>query len=166
MIEIAFACPDCGQSVEGGLLAETTALGCPHCGHETGLPEAHESLEATPFGPCPVCGSEDLYTQKDFNRPLGIGLVVIGLGLGPFTHWISVAVAIVIDFVLYLIFDNVEICYACNAQYRGVPKAQRPAPFDIAIHDVYKFDRRHPPRREVAVAGPLQARLRRRGEAQ
>ena len=80
--------------------------------------------------------------------------------LGPFTYWISTVAAIVLDAALYLIVSSVSVCYACNAQYRGVAKSARPEPFDIALHDVYKFNRRHPPRREVAVAGPLQTRLR------
>ena len=160
--ELAFACPgpDCGEPVEGPLTAESTAIACPACQHETALPEARETLESVPLSRCCVCGSNDLYSQRDFNRPLGLTIAAIGLLLGPFTMWISTVAAIALDAILYLIVSTVSVCYACNAQYRGVAKAARPEVFDIAIHDVYKFNRRHPPRREVAVAGPLQKRLR------
>ena len=75
----------------------------------------------------------------------------------------SVGVAVVMDAGLYLVVPTVAICYACNAQVRGFPKDRTPASFQIAIHDAYKFDRRHPPRRELAVAGPLANRLRAKG---
>lgn len=157
---LAFACPSCGKPVEGTLTAETTSMTCPACDHETALPEAAEVLASAPLARCCVCGGEDFYTQRDFSRPLGLTIAAIGLLLGPFTMWISVGVAVAVDALLYLFVSSVAICYACNAQYRGVPKDRRPEVFDIALHDVYKFNRRHPPRREVAVAGPLQQRLR------
>jgi hypothetical protein len=163
-IEIAFACPQCGEPVESALEPGVLSLTCKGCEHETALPEAEQLLASAPLSPCPVCGSEDFYSQRDFNRKLGITVVVIGCALGPFTSWISVGVAVVIDFVLYLMVPSVAICYACNAQYRGFAPEQKPGDFDIAIHDVYKFDKRHPPRRDMAVAGPLRTRLRFEGK--
>ena len=159
-LTLAFACPGCGEPVEGPLEPNTRARTCEHCQHTTLLPDTEATLEAMPVAPCPVCGSADLYVQRDFNRPLGLALAGVGLLLGPFTYWISTVVAIAIDAVLYYLVPSVVICYACNAQLRGVAKDARPEPFEIAIHDVYKFNRRHPPRREVAVAGPLAKRLR------
>jgi DNA-directed RNA polymerase subunit RPC12/RpoP len=162
-MEIAFACPGCGKPVEGPIGPETTGLSCAVCGRTTPLPEVPELLAAPRLGRCPVCGSGDLYVQKDFHRGVGILLAAIGLLLGPFTSWISVGVALVVDTALYLVVPNVAICYACNAQLREFPKERAPGGFDIAIHDAYKFDRRHPPRREMAVAGPLAKRLRAQG---
>lgn len=160
-LDLAFACPSCGQPVEGPLTSDVEAMTCGACEAETTLPETRELLASAPLSPCPVCGSTDLYWQRDFNRKLGIFIVVVGCALGPFTSWISVGIAVVIDALLYLLVPSVVVCYACNAQLRGFSEAQRPEAFDIAIHDVYKFNRRHPPRREMAVAGPLQTRLRR-----
>ncbi len=156
-VEVACACKDCGSPVEGPL--RTAGLRCSLCSFHTALPEADEARSAVPFQPCCVCGSDDLYVQRDFNRTLGLTLAAIGLLLGPWTQWISTIVAIGLDALLFLLVPSVVVCYACNAQYRGVPKAQHPEPFEIALHDVYKFNRRHPPRREYAVAGPLQKRL-------
>ncbi|MEZ6008303.1 MAG: hypothetical protein R3F05_11145 [Planctomycetota bacterium] len=166
-IELTFACParGCGAPVVGPLTPETSSLSCPTCSTATTLPEAAEALAAEPFAPCPVCGSRDLFTQRDFNRRLGLLLAAIGLLLGPFTAWISTIAAIAIDFLLWFVVPEVVICYACRAQVRGLPKAKRPPAFEIAIHDVYKFDRRKPPRQERAVAGPLQLRLRHEGGA-
>ena len=79
--------------------------------------------------------------------------------------WISTVAAIAIDAVLYVVTPLMSVCYACNAQDRGFAKDEAPPPFDIAIHDAYKFGKRFPPRREVAVAGPLALRLMFEGKA-
>ncbi len=161
-LDLAFACPNeaCGLPVEGRLTPAVNAMTCTACETETTLHDVPALLDSAPIKPCPVCGSEDFYWQRDFNRALGIFIVVVGCALGPFTSWISVVIAVAIDAILYLIVPSVVVCYACNAQLRRFTEAQRPEVFDIAIHDVYKFNRRHPPRREMAVAGPLQKRLR------
>jgi hypothetical protein len=163
-LDIAFACPACGDAVEGVLDTGIDSMTCPHCAHVTALPEAATLLESAPLTPCTVCGAPKLYAHRDFSRKIGLTIVAIGCVLGPFTHWISVGVAILIDFVLYWMVPNVAICYACSAQYRGFRKDRKPVEFDIAIHDAYKFSKRHPPRREMAVAGPLQMRLRYEGQ--
>ena len=152
---IAFACPSCGKAVEGDLAPEAT---CAACGKATALPEAAHLLETGATDVCPVCGSNDLYQQRDFNRRLGLALAAIGLLTGPFTHWISTVAFVALDALLYFLVPLVSICYACVAQQRGVDRAQVPPKFEIALHDVYRFGRRFPPRRETAVAGP-RARL-------
>jgi hypothetical protein len=114
---------------------------------------------------CAVCGSGDFYVKRDFNVPLGLLLAGVGLALGPFTMWISTVAAIAVDAVLYVVTPLMGVCYACNGQYRGFPQAQAPRAFDIAIHDAYKFGKRFPPRRDLAVAGPLATRLAYEGKA-
>jgi len=162
-VDVAFACPSCGTPVEGTLDAGTKELGCARCGGATPLPEAAAIAEGGRVAACCVCGGADLFAQRDFNRTLGLALAGIGLALGPFTHWISAGAAVLLDAGLYLVVPTVVVCYACNAQYRGVPEDGRPAGFDIAVHDAFKFGKRFPPRREAAVAGPRARRLRRQG---
>ena len=162
-LQLTMACPQCGNPVSVELRENAKGVECPACNHDTNLPEMGALLESAPLQPCCVCGSDELYSQRDFNRKLGLLIVAVGMAFGPFTHWISVGVAVVFDAVLYVIVKSVAICYACNAQYRGFAPARKPEGFEIAIHDVYKFAKRHPPRREVAVAGPLQTRLRNEG---
>jgi hypothetical protein len=161
---LSFACPSCGAPVEGPLEAGTSSMRCAACGKETPLPEAAEVAASRTASLCPVCGSSDVFQQRDFNRPLGLSLAGVGLLLGPFTHWISTVVAIAIDAVLYLVVPPVAVCYACEAQQRGFQKKDGPPPFDIAVFDAYKFGKRFPPRRDAAVAGPLARRLRREGK--
>lgn len=152
---ISFACPSCGKPVEGPLAPEAT---CQACGTTTSLPEATHLAHEGGADVCPVCGSTDLYQQRDFNRRVGLALAAVGLLTGPFTYWISTVAFIALDAMLYLLVPVVTVCYACEAQQRGVDQARLPGKFDIAIHDVYRFGKRFPPRRDAAIAGP-RARL-------
>jgi DNA-directed RNA polymerase subunit RPC12/RpoP len=156
-VTLAFACPSCGAAVVGELEPPPGEMACAACGATTPVPEAAEVVLAKAPVACPVCGNRELYRQKDFNRRLGLTLAAIGLLTGPFTAWISTVATIGFDAVLYLVVPNVVVCYACEAQQRGFsPDAARSvAPFDIAVHDAYKFGKRFPPRRDRAIAGPL-----------
>jgi hypothetical protein len=165
MLTLALACPGCGKTVEGPLDPAQPRAVCRACARETPLPEAAALAPGAMPPVCVVCGSPDLYVQRDFNRALGLTIAAVGLALGPFTSWISTVVAIAIDAVLYVLVPLVGVCYACNAQYRGFRRDQAPKAFDIAIHDVYKFGKRFPPRRDIAVAGPLAKRLAFEGPA-
>ena len=163
-LTLAFACPRCGAAVEGSLAPATASMPCASCGAQVPLPEAGEVAASRRADRCPVCGSGDLFQQRDFNRAVGLTLAAVGLALGPFTHWISTVAAIAVDAVLYLLVAPVAICYACEAQQRGFDKKNGPPAFDIAVFDAYKFGKRFPPRREAAVAGPLARRLKREGK--
>jgi hypothetical protein len=162
-LEIAFACPGCGAPVEGRFAPDVASLACAACRRVTPLPEAATSPVDAPPPVCPVCGSHEHYGHRDFNRGLGLTLAAIGLLLGPFTGWISTIVAVAIDALLWLLMPTVSVCYACSTQVRGFRRAKAPPGFEIAIHDAYKFGKRFPPRREAAVAGPYQQRLRLEG---
>ncbi len=164
-LALSYACTACGKPVETALEPGTVAGSCPACGAATALPEAAEVAASGVVDVCVVCGSRDLYVQKDFNRPLGLLLAAIGLVTGPFTNWISTVAMIGLDAVLYAVVRSVAICYACNAQVRGFDPGKGPKPFDIAVHDAYKFGKRFPPRRDRAVAGPLARRLQEEGRA-
>lgn len=159
-LSLAFACPACGEAVEGRLdpaansESSTPEMTCRKCAKATPLPEAKGLAETRAVVACPVCGSADLYQQRDFNRVLGIGLVVVGVLTGPFTHWISTIAFVGLDALLYLFVSPVAICYACEGQIRGFDAKKGPGAFDIGVHDAYRFGKRYPPRREMAVAGP------------
>jgi DNA-directed RNA polymerase subunit RPC12/RpoP len=163
-VSLAFACPSCGASVEASLDATTTDVACGGCGARAALPEAAQVAASRRAEVCPVCGSTDLYQQRDFNRVLGLSLVAIGVLSGPFTRWISTVAFVALDAVLYLLVPTVAVCYACEAQQRGFDRKTGPKPFEIAIHDAYRFGKRFPPRRARAVAGPRARLLLREGK--
>jgi hypothetical protein len=81
------------------------------------------------FRQCAVCSSARLYRQRDFNRFLGIVVVVVGAVLVPFTYGISLPVVFLIDLILYRRVAEMAVCYLCRAEYRGIEVPKRVLPF-------------------------------------
>ena len=114
-------------------------LRCSSCGGERPTPARTEEpgLRA-----CVACGHPELYTQKDFSRPLGIAIVVVAALLAPFTWYLSLVAAALLDFALYHFAPNVVLCYVCGAEHRGfAPEPRHPA-FDREIEERLKFGER------------------------
>ena len=84
---------------------------------------------------CLSCGHPELYTQKDFPRAVGIGIVVLAAILAPFTYYLSLGVAALIDAILYWTAPEVVVCYVCKAEHRGYPKEPRHPRFDREIEE-------------------------------
>lgn len=84
---------------------------------------------------CLACGHIELYTQKDFPRKLGIALVVLAALLAPFTWYLSLVVAGLIDALIYLVASDQVNCYVCHAQHRGFPRNPRHPRFDREIEE-------------------------------
>ena len=72
-----------------------------------------------PLEACLACGSNKLYTQKDFNRKLGVAVVVVGAALSPWTYGLSLVACMGIDYALYYFVPEITVCYACDAIHRG-----------------------------------------------
>jgi hypothetical protein len=105
---------------------------------------------------CLACGHPELHTSRDFPRAIGIGIVVLAALLAPFTYYISLAVAGLLDALLYKISPNVVTCYVCQAAHRGfAPEPRHPA-FDLTIEERLRFGERAvmgKPMREDPVRG-------------
>ena len=105
---------------------------------------------------CLACGHQELYTQKDVNRKLGIGVVVVAAVLAPFTKYVSLFVAAAIDFALYRTAPDVVCCYACDARHRGFPTEPRHPGFDREIEERLLYGKKAvmgKPMREGGTAG-------------
>jgi len=89
---------------------------------------------------CLQCGGEHLYRQRDFNQRLGLAIVGVAALLAPFTWYLSLVAAAVLDFALYKISRDVVICYRreCRAQFRGLVPDPRIQGFDLATHDYFR----------------------------
>lgn len=109
---------------------------CSSCGDEG---RAHPQAISAEGGlvKCPLCGCPDLYRQRDFNRRLGIGIIVVGAVLAPFTHYLSLPLFAAIDFLIYYFVPDVVLCYHCQAALRGYPGAKEIPLFDLNISDKY-----------------------------
>ncbi len=113
---VTLLCPNC----EAMLVARDESPVCDAC-------SAHVSLRSnTPFkdptiSDCAVCGSEALYVAKDFNKNVGVLMVLLGcIGF----YWgalagVSTLVAMtILDRIVYRLRPMVTVCYACKSVYR------------------------------------------------
>lgn len=145
---VAMLCPRAGDD-DGAttvIAAESSrslpqALRCAQCGDEHPLHRERVVASGGVDG-CVACGHLELFTQKDFPRALGIAIVVLAAVLAPFTWYASLAVAAVLDALLYRFAPNVVICYVCGAQHRGFPDDPRHPGFDREIDERLKFGAR------------------------
>jgi hypothetical protein len=134
-MEIEFRCMDC-RTVNQQEDVES-AIVCRSCGKSYG--ESFDKTEddsRVPF--CVICRCRDLYIQKDFNRKLGLAIVVVGAVLAPFTKLISLFVCAFIDLILYLALPVITVCYKCHAIYRGFAKNPNHEGFNLGINDRYR----------------------------
>src|SRR5262245_51068793 len=88
---------------------------------------------------CIACGHEDLYVQKDFNRQLGLGIVVAGILVSTyfFNHrqafyaMASLVATALVDLLIYTLVGSVTVCYSCHAIYRGFERNPDHEAFDL-----------------------------------
>jgi DNA-directed RNA polymerase subunit RPC12/RpoP len=139
--EIAFACPRCGREATAGLDGQGA---CRACGGRPAL-DVSEALQEGPLvGHCPACGGRQLYVQRDFNQKVGLGVVVLGALLAPFTpYYSSLVVAALVDAGLYMLLPEITVCYRCHAHFRGFRRNPQHQPFDL--HLAEQYDVRPPP---------------------
>jgi hypothetical protein len=133
--EIAFRCPHC--SAEATASADGRGR-CSACGTATELPVSPSLRDARIVDRCPACAGEQLYVQRDFNQKVGLGVVVIGAALAPFTpYYSSLFVAALVDAALYAVLPEITICYRCLAHFRGFRRNPRHEAFDLHIAEQY-----------------------------
>ncbi|HXG57531.1 MAG TPA: hypothetical protein VNL91_00720 [Thermoanaerobaculia bacterium] len=131
---VHFLCSRCERRLarEGG----EPPRPCEHCG-------APSTAAAPPAGTaidrCAVCGHDQLYVQKDFNRTTGIALVVIGAIFVPWTYGLSLLAVTILDYLVWRMVKEVAVCYACQSVHRGYAHAPSVRPFDLATHDRHVY---------------------------
>lgn len=119
---------------------------CPHC---DASPRNHgpRPVEGRPVRRCWICGADEFYIQKDFNRELGLLIVLLSGGLIFLimlitqNHRLGIGLLIgvaVIDWIIYRLIDNVTVCYLCHSLYRGLPRHAEHAAFYLGNEEKYK----------------------------
>lgn len=88
---------------------------------------------------CVACDHPELYTQRAFNRPLGIAIIVVAALLAPSTWYLSLAAAALIDALLYRFAPRLVLCYVCSSRHRGFTEEPKHPGFDREIHERLKF---------------------------
>ena len=133
--EIAFRCPHC--AAEATASADGRGL-CAACGKATELPVSASLRDERIVDRCPACDGQQLYVQRDFNQRVGLGLVVAGAVLAPFTpFYASLVVALLVDAALYALLPEIAICYRCQAHFRGFARNPKHGAFDLHTAEQY-----------------------------
>ena len=150
--EVVCGCGTCGDGVALPLDGTPAEANCGRCGDgvRLGFPDAPGRRTR-----CAICGCPALYVQRDFNRAVGIGIVVVGAVLAPFTHYVSLGVATLADLALYQLLPRITVCYACEAIHRGVPVHSEHGAFDHHIEDRFKVEKS---KRQMAIQNWRRAR--------
>jgi len=88
---------------------------------------------------CLACGHPELYTQRDFPRAVGIGVVVLAAVLAPFTWYLSLVAAALLDALLYRFAPTRTVCYVCGTSHRGFADEPRHPRYDLGIAERLRF---------------------------
>lgn len=77
--------------------------------------------------------------MKSFPRGLGLSIVVIAAVLAPFTSYVSLAVAALLDLALYAFLPEVVVCYVCRSLHRGFAATPKHPRFDRTIEERLRY---------------------------
>lgn len=88
---------------------------------------------------CVACDHPELYTQRSFNRPVGIAIIVLAAVLAPFTWYLSLVAAALVDALLYRFAPRLVLCYVCGSRHCGFTEEPKHPGFDREIHERLKF---------------------------
>lgn len=106
---------------------------------------------------CRACAHPELYSRKDFPRALGIGIVAVAAVLAPFTHYLSLVAAALLDAVLYWAIPEVVVCYVCESEHRGFARHPRHPRFDREIAERLRYGQRAVMGRPMRAGGTANA---------
>lgn len=131
------------------------AATCRSCGRERTLHPERLSPEGGLLG-CLACGHPELYRTKQFPTAVGIAIVVVAALLAPFTFYLSLGLAAVIDLVLYVVVADMTVCYVCRTTHMGFAETPQHPRFDREIEERLKYGEKAvmgKPMREGGTAG-------------
>lgn len=136
-MDFSTLCPHCGNLQEY-VLDFFQEYPCSACKKNL-FPNASDAFkESFQFNQCPHCGAAHLYRHKDFNRKLGIGLLVIGILLSFWTYGLSLLLVTLVDWWLYKKVKDVGCCYLCHSQFRNGNQVEALSSFDLELYDYYR----------------------------
>jgi hypothetical protein len=121
------------------------ALECPHC-HVVFHRSAEPPDPAASIECCWICGNEEFYVQKDFNRELGFTIVLVSGILVFLVMLLFQAIwgilcllgLALLDWIVYRMLADVTVCYLCQSIYRGFPESPRQRAFYLGYEEKYK----------------------------
>ena len=141
---ITFGCRACAHEIRFAP-ANVNEVTCSYCQKNVPVRVERSLLESGVVCRCVSCGHDTLYVQKDFNRSLGLALVVAGVAVSIFFFargqslyaMLALGAMAIVDYLIYSLVDAVTVCYACHAIYRGFRKNPEHEAFDLKNLEKY-----------------------------
>lgn len=134
MMEVTLTCSECGSGIHVVPSVDAKMAKCDVCEKETPLHFSKDHEEGI-LKQCPCCERKDFYSQKDFNRKIGVALFVIAAILSIWTYGISFIVLYIMDLILFRKLNQIAICYKCNTIFRNVSNIKEIFGFNHEMND-------------------------------
>jgi uncharacterized protein (DUF983 family) len=148
---IVAKCPKCDAGLPVNAADPQALIRCGRCGKEVPLDISDEVRRDSSVDRCPVCSGADFYIRKDFDPKVGLTVVIIGALISAVFYWFEqdliaysiLAVAVLIDLVVYGRLKDLTVCYRCHTEFRGNYKRTAQA-FDLHTADILEqeYERR------------------------
>jgi hypothetical protein len=147
MVSVTFDCPGCGATGRAAIVPGQSVVRCTKCPSETAL--RANAFDGKSLSACAICGTTDLYVQKDFPHRLGLAIVFAGIVISSIAwanYWYLEALGVLmatalLDLLLYYVMGTVVVCYRCLAQHRGFERQPHQEAFDLSIGERYRQER-------------------------
>ena len=140
---VHFTCTNCGSGVHVYPSVDAQLIKCDICSHEQAVKFDQNHVDAV-LKDCPCCARKDFYSQKDFNRKLGVIIFVFAAlvstfmlwrGMGPQWYLSTFIVLYALDFFLFRRLNLIAICYKCSTIFRNVKNINEIPGFNHEMND-------------------------------
>lgn len=135
-MELTITCPNCGSAVDIDAKASygNSQVNCQICQHSIDISLTEEHREGH-VNCCPICQRRDFYSQKDFNRAIGVSLFVIAAILSIWTYGLSLLALYLLDLFLFRKLSVIAVCYKCKTIFRAVTNIADIPGYDHEMND-------------------------------
>jgi hypothetical protein len=142
-MRVTVKCPGCDSALPFEAAAAPDRIRCGRCNRETPVTVTESLTSDTAVDRCPVCEGGDFYVRRDFDPKTGLAFVIVGALISAVFYWFNkdliaysvLAVAVLIDLLIYRRLKDITVCYRCHAEFRGAyPRTANP--FDLHTADL------------------------------
>ncbi len=143
MMTVQFTCKNCGSGIHVYPAVDAHKIQCDIC-QSVQIVKFDDQHESSILKECPGCERKDFYSQKDFNRKLGVILFVLAalvstimlwFGVNPLWYLSTFIFLYALDFVLFRRLNTIVICYKCHAVFRHVSNTAEISGFNHEMND-------------------------------
>lgn len=143
MMTVQFTCKSCGSGIHVYPSIEAHEIDCDVCQTKQAV-KFDRNHEEGKLLDCPGCERKDFYSQKDFNRKLGVMLFVLAAiistimlwyGLNPLWYLSTFIFLYALDFILFRRLKQIAICYKCQSVFRDVANIDEIPGFNHEMND-------------------------------